>query len=309
VLGCSSFQEVCVTHIRRTIVICLSAATLALLVGVIATGRVSAQNSREIDLIGSPDLIVRQDMLAGQWVVRDENLPAEFCSVIEGGVTPGLRRVLRFTVMTPNIGDADIYIGDPNAHIAAGDELFEFAECHAHHHFKHYAEYRLIDPKTGKVWRAAKRGFCMLDTDPNPTWLDNEAPREWLFRSCGTTTSAGNQGISHGWADTYRFFLGGQYFVLDGGDGQDPVPPGTYVIQVHVNPPYTVKKGGCPRAVDPLTGACHQLEESNYANNVSQVTIKIPDHPGRSGAGPMAGTPVPTEEHDEHDNKVPKAKS
>jgi hypothetical protein len=306
VLGCSSFQEVCVTRIRRTLVICLAAATLALLVGVIATGRVSAQNSREIDLIGTPDLIVRQDMLAGQWVVRDENLPAEFCSVIEGGVTPGLRRVLRFTVMTPNIGDADIYIGDPNAHIAAGDELFEFAECHAHYHFKHYAEYQLIDPKTGKVWRAAKRGFCMLDTDPNPTWLDSEAPREWIFRSCGTTTSPGNQGISHGWADTYRFFLGGQYFVLDGGDGQEPVPPGTYIIQVHVNPPYTVQKGGCPRASDPMTGECHQLEESNYANNVAQVTIKIPAHPGRSGAGPMAGTAVATEEHDEHDNKCEK---
>jgi hypothetical protein len=29
----------------------------------------------------------------------------------------------------------------------------------------------------------------------------------------------GNQGISKGWADTYVWKLGGQYFVLDGGDG------------------------------------------------------------------------------------------
>jgi hypothetical protein len=266
----------------------------------------SAQNSREVDLIGTPDLIVREDMLASQWVVRDENLAASFCSVVEGGVTPGVRRLLRFTVMTPNIGDADIYIGDPSAHVAANDGLFEFAECHAHYHFKHYASYELVDPRTGKIWRAAKRGFCMLDTDPNPAWLGNEAPREHLFRSCGTTTSAGNQGISHGWADTYRFFLGGQYFVLDGGDGQAPVPPGEYVIRIHVNPPYTVKRGGCPRASDPLTGLCHQLDESNYANNIGEVRIKIPSHPGRSGVGPMAGTAVPTEEHDEHDNKCAK---
>lgn len=276
-------------------------AWLTVLVATFAiSSRPSAQNSREIDLDGQPDLIVRQDTLASQWVVRDEKLTAGLCSVIEGGVTPGVRRVLRFTVMTPNIGDADIYIGDPNDHIAAGDELFEFADCHGHYHFKHYAEYRLIDPGTGKVWRAAKRGFCMLDTDPNPAWLGEESPRAWLFRSCGSTTHPGNQGISHGWTDTYRFWLGGQYFVLDGGDGQEPVPPGKYIIQVHVNPAYTVKKGGCPRSMDPLTGRCHQLEESDYSNNVASVAINIPSHPGRDGVGPMAGTPVAAEEYDEH---------
>jgi hypothetical protein len=43
------------------------------------------------DLDGLPDLIVRADMLGGQWVVRDENLLASYCSVIEGDVDPGLR--------------------------------------------------------------------------------------------------------------------------------------------------------------------------------------------------------------------------
>jgi Lysyl oxidase len=285
--------------------------SLILLVGIglsvapLAT-RATAKDVREIDLDGIPDLIVRQDMLASQWVVRDENLPAEFCSVMEGGITPGVRRLLRFTVMTPNVGDADIFIGDPNTHIAANDGLYEFATCHAHYHFQHYAEYRLIDPRTGKVWRAAKRGFCMLDTDPNPAWLGEEAPREWIFRSCGTTSSPGFQGISHGWTDTYRFWLGGQYFVLDGGDGQEPVPPGQYVIQVEVNPAYTVNTGGCPRFTDPATGNCHQIEESNYANNTSSVTINIPSHVGRDGVGPMSGTPVSAEELDEHGNKLKK---
>jgi len=277
-----------------------------LLAGVALSVSVVAQNPREVDLDGLPDLIVRQDMLASQWVVRNENLPAGFCSVVEGGVTPGMRRLLRFSVFTPNVGDADIYIGDPQTHIDANDGLYEFASCHAHYHVQHYAEYRLIEPRTGKVWRAAKRGFCMLDTDPNPTWLGGEAPREWLFRSCGSTGSPGNQGISHGWTDTYRFWLGGQYFVLDGGDGQEPVPPGQYVIEVDVNPAYTVHKGGCPRFTDPLTGNCHQLEESNYANNVARVTINIPSHVGRDGVGPMAGTPIAAEEYDEHGQKPPK---
>jgi Lysyl oxidase len=291
--------------VGRFIFTVTTAATVALTV-VAYNHEVRAQDNREIDLIGTPDLIVRQDKLAQQWVVRDENLAASFCSVQEGGVTPGVRRLVRFTVMTPNIGDADVYIGDPAAHV--DDGLFEFASCHQHYHFKHYALYELVDPQSGKVWRAAKRGFCMLDTDPNPDWLSSEPPRTWIFRSCGSYTSTGNQGISHGWTDTYRFFLGGQYFVLDGGDGQDPVPPGTYVIRVTVNPPYTAKRNEICRVLDPATGLCHQFEESNYENNVSQVTINIPSHPGRDGVGPMAGTAVATTEQDEHGEDVPKTK-
>ena len=85
-----------------------------------------------------PDLIVNSDLLQHQWVVRDELLPATFCSVVEGGITPGVRRILRFSVQTPNIGNADINLGDPNAHVAANDGLYEFATCHNHFHFRHY---------------------------------------------------------------------------------------------------------------------------------------------------------------------------
>src|SRR6266568_5405064 len=72
------------------------------------------------DLNGLPDLIVSSD-LGQQWVVRVEDLPATFCSVEEGGVTPGTHTLVRFTVSTPNIGDADLVLGDPNAHVGAGD--------------------------------------------------------------------------------------------------------------------------------------------------------------------------------------------
>lgn len=240
------------------------------------------------DLDGLPDLIVRGDMLGGQWVVRDEKLSATFCSVIEGEVTPGLRRLVRFTVGVANMGDADIYVGNPQDHVDAGDGLFEFATCHDHYHFRNYAKYELIDAANGKVWRAAKRGFCMLDTDPNPSWMGG-APTAHYYRSCGTTTLAGNQGISVGWTDTYRFFLGGQFFVLDGGDGQDPVPPGRYIIRITANPPFSAEAGEpCPHT--DTGGLCHMLPESNYANNVGQVEIDIPAHPGRSGVGPLKDT-------------------
>jgi len=274
---------------------------LAVLILSLCTAAFAGDNKNNTpDLNGLPDLIV-SDNLGQQWVVRDENLGASFCSVLEGGVTPGLRTLVRFTVMTPNIGDADLFLGDPNVHIAAGDDLYEFASCHNHFHFKHYATYELVDPSSGFVWRAAKRGFCMLDTDPNPAYL-GEPAATWQFRSCGAVGIPGNQGISHGWADTYRFFLGGQYFVLDGGDGQPPVPAGTYMLRITVNPPFAPdRRGNCPRVKDAATGLCHQFAESNYANNVGTALIQIPAHPGREGVGPLKNEKALTYEPAEHD--------
>jgi hypothetical protein len=231
------------------------------------------------DLEGTPNLWVRRN-LGSQWNVTDEVMEEGTCQVIEGGITPGTRRVLRFTVMVANIGDADIVVGDPNEHVELGDNLFEFAECHGHYHFRNYALYELIDPATGRVWRAAKAGFCMIDTDPNPAWMGTP-PREPYYLSCGGVGRPGNQGISAGWTDTYRKDLPGQFFVLDGGDGQAPVPAGTYLLRITANPPYEPTADNPCRFEDPATGLCHALPESNYADNDYAVEITIPDHPGR----------------------------
>jgi hypothetical protein len=251
---------------------------------------------------GLPDLIVDQKRLLQNWVVRVEDLKSTFCSVEEGGVTPGQHTLIRFTVSTPNVGDADLVLGDPNAHVAAGDGLYEFASCHRHYHFKHYTLYELIDPQTGYVWRAAKRGFCMIDIEkyqPYPGPANND--RNYL--SCGapaTDTSpmfVGNQGISKGWADTYVWKLGGQYFVLDGGDGQPVVPPGNYTLRITVNPGFVPAPGDVCRYADPNhLGVCHQLPESNFENNVSEISINIPDHPGKQGVGPLKNQPQITSE-------------
>lgn len=199
--------------------------------------------------------------------------------------------------MTPNIGNEDIFVGDPNEHVAAGDGLFELATCHRHYHFRHYALYELVDPQNGFVWRAAKRGFCMLDTDPNPAYLTGVPPKAGKYRSCGAVGIPGNQGISAGWADTYRFTLAGQFFVLDGGDGQPVVPPGDYIIRITVNPPF-IATGGEPCPHTDTNGFCHQLFETNYNNNVGQTTISIPEHPGRKGSGPLAGDTQAAEDCD-----------
>jgi len=249
-----------------------------------------------VDLVGMADLVVDTQATQQHWVVRQEKLPYEFCSVQEGGVTPGLRRLIRFTVTTPNIGDADVFVGDPVQHMdpngdgdqSDADGMFEFASCHNHYHFRNYAVYRLIERKAdgtdGKVWRTAKKGFCMLDTDPNPrsTYSREQPAGDRNFYACGTTTLHGFQGVSHGWSDTYIFFLGGQFFVLDGGDGQEVVPPGNYWIEVTVNPPYAPDGNKpCKFATD-SHGMCHNFPESNYDNNQMRALVSIGTNSGRS---------------------------
>lgn len=252
-----------------------------------------------------PDLVVDYAATAQHWVVRDENMPANYCSVQEGGVTPGVRRVIRFTVTTPNIGDADVFVGSPLDHadpngdgdFSDNDGMFEFASCHAHFHFQNYAIYRLIDAQTGHVWKSAKKGFCMLDTDPNPAWQGEAPAGDKNYWSCGTLTRDGFQGVSHGWADTYVFNLAGQYFVLDGGDGQPPVPPGDYIIEITVNPAYAPPKGkdGCPLVTDE-NGQCHNFAELSYDNNTTRIPVSIPARVGKDGFGPEKGSPRPDRE-------------
>src|SRR5204862_355226 len=140
----------------------------------VQSAHVTLANSSGVpDTSALPDLIVDSTARQNNWVNRDEDLPADFCSVQEGGVPPGMHSIIRFTVTTPNIGLGDVFVGSPLKHMdpngdgsfADADGLFEFATCHQHFHFQHYATYRLIGAD-GHQWKAAKRGFCMLDTDP-----------------------------------------------------------------------------------------------------------------------------------------------
>jgi hypothetical protein len=245
----------------------------------------------EPDLIGTPNLVVDAAKLASSWVISDESLAANLCSVVEGDVPPGDHRLLRFTVTTPNLGDADVAIGDPRVHIdpngdgnyADSDGLYEYAPCHGHFHFRNYASYELFpvgaNGSLGTAVKARKRGFCMIDTTPFSN--SNGQPKERVYYSCGTPTIAGNQGISVGYADTYVKQLGGQYFVLD--DPAEPVPPGQYVLRITVNPPFPRVTGQACPVYDPAAGKCHNFAESNYADNVGQITITIPNRTGKAG--------------------------
>src|SRR5262249_55679985 len=149
-----------------------------------------------------------------------------------GGITPGEHTLVRFTVGTPNIGDADLVVGDPNQHVADG--LFEFASCHNHYHFRHYALYELVDPRTGFVWRAAKRGFCMIDVEKYqafPGDANNTPP----CGGGGASGVPGNEGIRKGGGVVSGGGRGGHYSLLGGGEEKPPVPTGDYIIRITVN--------------------------------------------------------------------------
>jgi hypothetical protein len=247
------------------------------------------------DLVGTPDLMVDSHMLAASWVVYEETFASNGCTAIEGGFAGGTYLTLRFSVSTPNIGDADIAIGDPNQHIdpngdgdfSDSDGLYEFAACHRHYHFRNYARYEILpinsDGSLGSPIQARKMGFCMIDTTP---WKATEAPRAAVYRSCGAPGIPGNQGVSTGWADQYFKWLSGQFFLLN--DPSDPIPAGDYVIRITVNPPFAAQAGEvCPH-VDG-SGNCRMFEESDYNNNVGEARVQVPDRVGRTGFGPGSG--------------------
>lgn len=254
------------------------------------------QMSAEQDLEGLPDLVPDPHKLAATWVIMEEEFVDGQCSVEEGNIPTGRHRSLRFSVLINNLGDADLFVGDPLKHMDPNgdgdfsdqDGQFEFANCHKHFHFRNYATYELLpvnaDGSLGTPIQSRKRGFCMLDTTP---WQnDNAVPGPMFYRNCGNLTRSGNQGISTGYGDEYHLTLPGQLFLLT--DPNEPVPPGKYVIRITANPPFVQKAGDVCPAKD-AQGFCHMFQESRYDNNVADVRIEVPDRVGRTGYGPGAG--------------------
>src|SRR5262245_25940055 len=87
-----------------------------------------------------PDLIVDLSRLRSDIVINKENFNVNSCAVVEACVpSRGIHQLLRFTASTPNIGQGDLVIGDPNQ----CPNLFHVSECHGHFHFEQYSDYRL----------------------------------------------------------------------------------------------------------------------------------------------------------------------
>ena len=129
-------------------------------------------------------------------------------------VQAGTRRLLRFTTETRNVGNADLYLGNP-----AGNPLFEYTSCHGHYHFSGYVTQRLLNSRGQAVASGLKIGFCLRDSsrwDPSAN-----AAVKYICT---------DQGIQHGWTDIYVSELDGQWIDITG------LPAGTYRLELTVNP-------------------------------------------------------------------------
>ena len=139
---------------------------------------------------------------------------ANDCTVKEGCVPAGTRRLLAFDTQTRNMGQADLIMGNP-----ATNSLFVFDPCHNHYHFIGFAEYRLRDTNSNLVVLGKKIGFCLEDIvqwDPNV--------------STNRIYDCNYQGIQKGWADLYVEQVPCQWLDITG------LPSGDYVVEMEINP-------------------------------------------------------------------------
>ncbi len=140
------------------------------------------------------------------------------CTVLEGCVDAGTRRLLMFTSQTRNVGAADLVLGDPST-----NSLFVYYACHNHYHYQGFAEYRLRDMNSNLVVRGHKLGFCVEDV----TRWDASA-------SQNTRYDCNYQGIQRGWADVYSEDVPCQWLDITG------LPGGTYILEMEVNPDHSL---------------------------------------------------------------------
>ncbi len=160
-----------------------------------------------------PDLSIDTDYLIQSTEIVLRDFSAESCSLQEGCVgMAGERKLLRFSLRTPNTGDGDLFLGDPS-----GNTLFEYSTCHDHYHFTGYAEYRLIDSAGQVAATGHKQAFCLLDYDP---LFDGAGPAKYTCQF---------QGIQKDWSDIYESTLPCQWVDITG------VPGGDYQLEVRVN--------------------------------------------------------------------------
>ncbi|HYC53329.1 MAG TPA: lysyl oxidase family protein [Candidatus Binatia bacterium] len=184
-----------------------------------------------------PDLIAEIYDLSVNRRDVDPDDAAEGCA---GGVDD--RRLIDFSLRTRNIGQDDLFLGNPNCPncstspgAVCGNPLFVCGTAHGHAHFESFARTQLLDSNDNVVAEGRKYGFCLLD-------LECDDPQY----SCSF------QGISAGCADVYSAGLPCQYV-----DITDAVlPDGDYTLRVTIDPD-------------------GEIAESDETNNTVEVPLTI----------------------------------
>ncbi len=165
---------------------------------------------------GLPDLTIDAYRLQTSVIFRTRTFKSGDCAVFEGCVGgTKKRKLLRFDVATPNIGTADLVLGDPT-----NNPLFQYSPCHGHYHFNGYALYELLDASGQTVLTGRKQAFCLLDYLP---YASNAGPAKF---------TCSYQGISAGWQDVYGSYLDCQWLDVTG------IRVGSYRLRVTINPEF-----------------------------------------------------------------------
>lgn len=215
---------------------------------------------------GAADLVLHVPTLAENAREELKAIAADDCTLQPADLcvdAPGLRKLLRFSVLALNRGTADLFVGTPTAN----DPRFVFSACHEHYHFESFARYELR-PRGGTtvVKSGRKRSFCIEDlrTDPDapyarPCTADPDCEGHGQCANGVCQYNCGYQGIQPGRGDVYDSSLDCQWV-----DTTD-VPPGEYDLWVLLN-------------TEQL------LPESDYANNAASIPVTV---------GPSPDAPVP----------------
>jgi hypothetical protein len=179
--------------------------------------------------------VVLEDTVAS---VRTEmrNFTEDSCAYVDGCLGGfGQRRLLRFSTITPNLGDADFHVGNPTDN----PELFVQSACSGTFLFDDYARYRLLDADGIEVGTGHKSAFALIDLAP---FTDDAGPAQYGFGQ--------DMGISVGWADIYDAGLDCQWVDIT------DVPAGDYTLELAINPDEVVA-------------------EATFDNNVLLVPVTI----------------------------------
>lgn len=194
-------------------------------------------------LTGVPDLTVDIDKARIDLSLRRKSFADTACELDadeECVGAAGIRRLLGFSIRTPNVGTGDLFLGKPSA----DNPAFHYSECHNHYHFEGYASYRLVDDSGADVGAGRKQAFCLLDSE---RYLADDATV-----AATAKYRCDYQGIQRGWADTYTSHLPCQFIDVTG------VAAGSYTLEVDLNVDRT-------------------LVELDYDNNHISIPVRIGD--------------------------------
>ena len=202
----------------------------------------SGGSSSSTGASGLPDIDMSQVVkhMTASVYTTTETFSKSSCPLSEACIeASGERRLLNFSTITPNVGDADFVVGSP---LDKANDNFEWGECHGHWHFSNFADYQLLDEENNVVATGHKQAFALIDLAP---FWDDPGPGQYPLQD-------GTQGISVGWADIYSAGLDCQWIDITG------VPSGDYFLEVHIN-------------------FMENVEESDYSNNIALIPVTITD--------------------------------